>query len=242
MGYELILRAGKLARHAVGVLLLCWRRMLEAMFFGGAIATIVGLLVATFESRHGLPGWPGVIAAAFFGVAVAYAAAATVLIDELLRGMFDIVKVIEGDAEAGARSLVAGAEHERSALLRLFEGSRREEQVTASSSPPSRATGGVASWPTPRDPDRETRQDIADTDDFSNTAPRPRVNARPVRADQLPRIEWQYDASATQGATQAAAPRDVTWDMPTIPTKQPEPVPAQSADPTQNTPGPSLPA
>ena len=235
MGFELILRAGKLARHAVGVLLLCWRRMLEAMFFGGAIATIVGLLVATFESRHALPGWPGVIAAAFFGVAVAYAAAATVLIDELLRGMFDIVKVIEGDAEAGARSLIAGAEHERSALSRLFAGGGR-----AHPNPPAlrNAVSPSTASHAQRDPDRETRQDIADTDDFSNTAPRPRVNARPVRADQLPRIEWQYEAAATHEAVAG----DVNWDMPTIPTKQPEPVPTQSGDAAQNTAGPSLPA
>lgn len=230
MGYELILRAGKLARHATGVLLLCWRRMIRAMLVFGFVGVLAGLIVAAFEARRLLPEMPGVIAAGFFGVAVAYAAAVTVLIDELLRGMLDIVKVIEGDAEAGVRSLVAGAEHERSALLRLFNGNRR-----ANASPPIEpAPLATASSSSPRDPARETRQDIADTDDFSNTAPRPRVNGPPVRADQLPRIEWQYDT------TPPATPTDVAWDMPTIPTKPAEPVPAQPADAPLNTGGPSL--
>ena len=231
MGYEVILRAGKLARHALGVLLLCWRRMLGAMFFGSGIATIIGLIVATVESGHTLPGWPGVIAAAFFGAAVGYAAAATVLIDELLRGMLDIVRVIEGDAEAGVRSLAAGAEHERGAILRFFDAKPRA--TSAPFQPAPFVPGAVATAAfAPRDPQRETRQDIADTEDFSSTAPRPRVNARPVPADQLPRIEWQYEtqqASPNPDPTPAPAPAS-TWDMPTIPTKEPAAVPAQPTD------------
>src|SRR5207302_1079500 len=39
----------------------------------------------------------------------------------------------------------------------------------------------------------ETLAEIAATEEFINTAPRPKVNARPVRADQLPRIEWTYE-------------------------------------------------
>lgn len=239
MGNDLILQAGKLARHAAGVLLLCWRRMLEAMFFAGGFATILGLIVATFESGHSLPGWPGVIAAGFFGVAIAYAAAVTVLIDELLRGMIDVVKVIEGDAEAGARSLIAGAEHQRSVFLRMFDTPRRPDPVPVQ---PARL-GAAASWPIARDPDVETRQDIADTDDFSNTAPRPRVNAHPVRADQLPRIEWQYDPSTTQDAPAPQAADEAQWDMPTIPTKQADPVPTPAAgEEPLSSAGPSLPA
>lgn len=39
----------------------------------------------------------------------------------------------------------------------------------------------------------ETLADIAATEEFINTAPRPAVNARPVSAHQLPRIAWAYD-------------------------------------------------
>lgn len=227
MGFEVILRAGKLARHALGVLLLCWRRMLEAILFGGGIATIVGLIVATIESGHTFPGWPGVIAASFFGAVVAYAAAATVLIDELLRGMLDIVHVIEGDAEAGVRSLAAGAEHERGAILRFFDPTPRPQATPFEPAPFVPGAVATAAF-APRDPELETRQDMADTDDFSSTAPRPRVDAHPVRADKLPRIEWQYEAQQA-GANSDPTPES-TWDMPTIPTKKPAAVPAQPTD------------
>lgn len=227
MGYEVILRAGKLARHALGVLLLCWRRMIRAMLVAGVIATVAALTFGAIEAHRVFPGMFGVIAAAFFGAVVGYSAAATVLIDELLRGMLDIVHVIEGDAEAGVRSLAAGAEHERGAILRFFDPKPRVH--TAPIVPAPFVPGVVATAAfAPRDPERETRRDIADTDDFSSTAPRPRVNARPVRADQLPRIEWQYEAQQTDQSPDKAP--ESTWDMPTIPTKEPAAVPAQTAE------------
>ena len=223
MGYEVILRAGKLARHALGVLLLCWRRMIRAMLVAGGVATVAALVFGAIEAHHVFPGMFGVIAAAFFGAVVGYSAAATVLIDELLRGMLDIVHVIEGDAEAGVRSLAASAEHERGAILRFFDPKPRAQAAPIEPAPFVAGAVATAAFD-PRDPERETRRDIADTDDFSSTAPRPRVNARPVRADQLPRIEWQYEAQQPDGAPVS------TWDMPTIPTKEPAAVPAQPAD------------
>ncbi|MGH2485677.1 MAG: hypothetical protein ACRDHE_06670 [Ktedonobacterales bacterium] len=232
MGYEVILRAGKLARHALGVLLLCWRRMIRVMLVTGGVGALVGLIFGAIEAHRVFPGMFGVIAAAFFGAVVGYSAAATVLIDELLKGMLDIVSVIEGDAEAGVRSLAAGAEHERGAILRFFDPKPRARTGPIEPAPFVPGIVATAAF-APRDPAHETRQDIADTEDFSSTAPRPRVNARPVRADLLPRIEWQYE---TQHPSPNPAPES-TWDMPTIPTiptKEPAAVPAQPADAPAN--------
>lgn len=65
----------------------------------------------------------------------------------------------------------------------------------------------------------ETLTDIAATEEFMNTAPRPKVNARPVPADQLPRIEWAYEKLERQeehgnAPAPAALTAPLEWQMP----------------------------
>lgn len=52
----------------------------------------------------------------------------------------------------------------------------------------------------------ETLADIAATEEFINTSPRPKVNARPVAANQLPRIEWAFDKQERGQQNTADAP------------------------------------
>ncbi|MFI5271884.1 MAG: hypothetical protein ACHQ4H_02470 [Ktedonobacterales bacterium] len=234
LAYEIIRHSGKLLKHAVGVLLLAWRRVLRA----AGIALVVGIVVAEIAgclATHQFPPSPLTdVAAAIFGVAVAYGVALTVFLDELLLGALDMLRVAEGDIEAGARAAAIAAEREvgdvKSGLLRMLSalplasvvaplalgraaaGPRPATSVsrplarTLGQFPMPRAITGAPQlspqssfgrMPVARD---ETRDDIAATDAFNNTAPQSQVRPRPVPAAQLPRIGWAVDHLAETAA------------------------------------------
>ncbi|HEX8036928.1 MAG TPA: hypothetical protein VF510_23930 [Ktedonobacterales bacterium] len=248
MSFTVVYFAGRVLRHIGGVLLLCWRRMLvSAVIVGGAGLVFAEIAGSSITLQIPAP-IPAQIVAALFAIGLAYGAALTALLAEIIVGALDTIRLLEGEAGAGARAAsVIGerAEGELSgfvgwidagavALVTRLTGrrssTRREisTQTTANqgqSPAPSRAAKlpdprkGLQApahialrpplelqRPAPHDGKHtqaakgeidtlnlETLAEIAATEEFINTAPRPKVNARPVRADQLPRIEWAYE-------------------------------------------------
>ncbi|HEX8730345.1 MAG TPA: hypothetical protein VF739_17075 [Ktedonobacterales bacterium] len=111
VAYEAIRLAGHIMKHVVGVLLLAWRRVLRALAVAAVaafvLAEIVGGLIA-----HAFPPLPTHVFAGVFAVIVAYCAALTTVIDELIEGALEAVRLVEGDAKAAARSSAILAERE----------------------------------------------------------------------------------------------------------------------------------
>jgi hypothetical protein len=112
MAHQPIKTTGGIVRHALGVLLRCWLRAFRA----GAIAGLAGFLLAeiigSIVAHHFPP--PGItnLFAVALGGALAYGVAATILADELIVGIIDAIRLLLGEAEAGARAAAAIAEHE----------------------------------------------------------------------------------------------------------------------------------
>ncbi len=219
MGYQLIELAGRIVKHGVGVLLLCWRRVLRAMLITWVAAFLLAEVVAAIVTQSVPPGIAAHVAAIAIATAVAYGIALTVLADELLAGAIETVRLLEGDAKAGARAAAIAAERE---VGQLWRGrprwpDRRSAPVVETAAAVSPASEIEV------ESSRETADDIAATDEFSSTAPRPRVNARPVPAGQLPRIEWAYERRSSDGPGSVEAPSPaITQDdpLPPLPRKQ----------------------
>jgi len=118
-----------------------------------------------------------------FASMVAYSVMLTVLIEELFLGTIDTVRVLEGDIEGGARALAVASERKAgeagSGIMRWLGHAPNNRGAKV---------GAVTYTPI-----SETQADIEATDEFTSTMPRPRVNARPVSADQLPRIGWALE-------------------------------------------------
>lgn len=270
LAHEIIRHAGNIMKHVVGVLLLAWRRVLRALAIGGLGGIVIGEVAGVLLTRHFPPYLLTHVAALAFGAALGYGAALTVFADELLEGALDAVKIAEGEVEAGARAALAlaerGAGEAWGGLLRLLghqpivetrapvARTRLEQAVGAlqrPTRPPARTlgqfpqpSGSQPSMASPRPTTaEETRADVAATEAFNSTAPRPRVNARPVRADQLPRIGWALEHAAElaglAGAAEAAmhsiagrrasrplAEEPVAEEMPPIPRRPQPPAPA----------------
>jgi hypothetical protein len=149
-----------------------------------------------------------------FAAVLAYSTALTVFFEEILHGLVNTIRMVEGDLAAGARAAAVIAEREAgeagSGLMRFF-GKRPLPQ------PPAETTARAFVAPTV-DSMRsiEIQQSEADfdaTEAFVTTAPRPRVDARPVRADQLPRIGWAASGPQTSGGEDPPATADA--DAPT---------------------------
>lgn len=225
LGFLLVTRGGDLLKHALGVLLLAWRRMLLV----GAAALVGGLLVgemaAVVASGRIPPPLMAQVVIAIFAVVIAYAASMTVFLEEVVQGIIATIRLIEGDVTAGARAMAVIAEREAgdvgTGLMRLFGA----KPAPAAAAPTPVATGAMTSGGTLG----ETEDAIAATEDFVTTAPRPRVDARPVRADQLPRIGWAAEADQ---ASSAAAATAVSAPIPPLP---------EARSSVQSPPLPSLP-
>lgn len=233
LGFLLVTRGGSLLKHALGVLLLAWRRMLLV----GAAALVGGLLVgetaAVVASGRIPPPLLSQVVIAIFAVVIAYAASMTVFLEELLHGIIATIRLVEGDVTAGARAAAVIAEREAgevgSGLMRLF-GAKPKPATVAVAAAAVGSLGALASWRVGAP--SETDEAIEATDTFVTTAPRPRVDARPVRADQLPRIGWAADAAeATTDPSGGASGQDVA--MP--------PLPAARNSSVQSSPLPPLP-
>src|SRR5258705_26336 len=116
VSFEAITRSGHFIKHGIGVILLCWRRVLRAMLIGGLLGVLVGELVASLMEWRFPPSLPAHVAALAFGLACGYGAGLTVLLDELLVGSLDTVKWLGGRAGAGVRAAAAIAGREAGEL------------------------------------------------------------------------------------------------------------------------------
>jgi hypothetical protein len=181
--------------------------------------------------------------ALIFALAAAYAVALTVFIDELFIGSIDLIRVLEGDTVAGAHALALATERRvgeaGSGVMRWLGVQPPTVEAGTSVSPADTADtaesaeAGEAQYETsPDDADQEkqTQADIDATDQFLSTAPRTRVNARPVQATELPRIEWAVESGEPEsgsvippreGLAAARVTRPIT--RPLFPDEQPEP-------------------
>ncbi len=241
MLYGVIELVGKLLQHVLGVLLLCWQRMLRFGLSVGILSFLMAEVVGSALTRQFPPTILTTVVALIVSFALGYAAALTALADELFLSALDTVRMLEGDARAGLRAATVVAEREAGEARQGLLGWLGHPPAKSS---PVGAAGTVAagialaarharSTPSLSPEQAETLEAIAATDSFQSTAPRPRVNARPVRADQLPRIPWAYDqaadtASPSSGAAPAAAeePDAVPVpDMPPLPLRVPDAAP-----------------
>ncbi len=188
LGFEIIEKAGLVVKHMLGVVLLCWRRMARAGLISWGVGFILVEIVGALTQKHFPTPVLTTVVAVFFAFALAYSVMVTVLIDELIIGSIDMLRVLEGDLQGGARALAVATE-------------RRAGD----------AGSGIMRWlghPSARTPEpaprymeqTETQADIEATDEFTSTLPRPRVNARPVSAGQLPRIGWAMEQLDRQEA------------------------------------------
>src|SRR5215472_8806820 len=170
--------------------------------------------------------------ALIFALVAAYAVALTVFIDELFIGSIDLIRVLEGDTAAGARALALATERRvgeaGSGVMRWLgvqprasvesvihwhpaEGS---EAADAADAQYEIASSAEDQW-------KQTQADIDATDTFLSTAPRPRVNARPVQATQLPRIEWAVEKQEPKSSTVPPAESRLTAARVTRPITRP---------------------
>jgi hypothetical protein len=223
--HDMIRRAGEILKHAIGVLLLVWRRVLYASGVGGAVAFLLAEAAGCLVSHSFPPPLLTHAVALLFAFAVAWGAALTMFIEELLTGLLDTTHFLEGHVEAGARAAAIIAEREAGeagrGISRLFGHRPRRQRPPARIAATAPAAPAVA--PAPLTEADITRADIAATEEFAVTAPRPAVGARPVPAGRLPRIEWANaplspPASAPASGTPAdPAPQAPLAEMPPIP-------------------------
>ncbi|HUY77519.1 MAG TPA: hypothetical protein VMV29_12170 [Ktedonobacterales bacterium] len=103
---------GRFLKHAVGILLLCWRRMLRAGLVAALVAIVLGEVVAMTMTHSLNPGGPAQFAVAALAIALAYGAALTVLVEEFIWGVVETLRLLEGDVAAGARASSVLAERE----------------------------------------------------------------------------------------------------------------------------------
>jgi hypothetical protein len=197
-------KAGLILKHMLGVVLLAWRRMARAGLISWGIGFILVELVGSLIA-HQFTG-PGLVltsvVALIFASVLAYSVMLTVLIEELFLGAIDTVRVLEGDIKGGARALAIASERRAgeagSGIMRWLghpTGNREAKLAVPDYAPIS-----------------ETQADIDATDEFTSTMPRPRVNAQPVSADQLPRIGWAMEQLEQVQHVEAAATTDPQVD------------------------------
>src|SRR5579859_2223698 len=110
--HDMIRRAGEILKHAFGVLLLVWRRVLYATGIGGAVAFLLAEAAGCLVSHSFPPPLLTHAVALLFAFAVAWGAAVTMFIEELLTGLLDTTHFLEGHVEAGARAAAIIAERE----------------------------------------------------------------------------------------------------------------------------------
>jgi len=188
---DLIDEAGRMLRHVVGVLLLAWRRVIRAFLIAMVAGLLVGEMGGILQTHRFPPPVLAQVVVLIFATVVAYGVALTVVIDEIIVGIIDTLRLILGEAEAGTRAFEALAAREGASLREDINHlvPLRGNKEAAASEPEQQVTAEQESS------SQQTEVDTAATDEFSNTAPRLAVKPSPVRADQLPRIEWTYHAA-----------------------------------------------
>ena len=112
MAHRNILVVSGILRHAVGVILLCWTRAARAAGIAGLIGFVITEIAATALTHRFPAAGASHLVALALGAALAYAAGVTVFADELILGITDAVRLLLGEAEAGARAAAILVERE----------------------------------------------------------------------------------------------------------------------------------
>lgn len=243
MAQGIVHAVGKLLIHMLGVLLLCWRAMVLAGVFAALITLVVAELCGVLVTGQ-LPMATTHAVAILLAVAVAYCAAMTTFLIELVRGVGETIRLLEGEAEAGLRAarLLALNESTRFGFGRPTaerEGPRRPP-ASGTATPASIAAGMVA----PREDDTDVTL-LAVAEDLGPAAPP--LRAQPVRADRLPRIEWTWEhpvvhPEATPAASTAPADPDELDTAPRRPAVNAQSLPAEADPAGMPDAAPQLPA
>ncbi len=191
---------GAFLKHLIGVLLLCWRRMLRAGLIAFAIGVVLVMLVAVIATGQAYPGALALVVALIFGGALAYGIALTVFIEEFLLGVVDLIKLLEGDVKGVAHLTATVAERE---VGDVGHGLRRliGLPVAASPAPPVPAMPALPTLPTlPRYPTAPARP-----------APRPDALAREAAlAGGASLLARAASAASAPSAPSAARPPQAT--------------------------------
>src|SRR5437899_11258936 len=104
VGFTVVHFAGHVLRHIGGILLLCWRRMVvSAVIVGGAGLLLAEIAGSSITLQIPAP-IPAQIVAVLFAVGLGYGAALTALLAEIIVGALDMIRLLEGEAGAGARA------------------------------------------------------------------------------------------------------------------------------------------
>ncbi len=213
---------GSFLKHAVGVLMLCWQRMVRAGLIAFGIGFVLALLVAVIVTGQAFPGPLAVTVALLFGAGMGYAVAMTILVEEFLLGAIDLIHLLQGDVAKIAHISEAIAEREfgevGQGLRRLVglpvSGAPRKATPAArlvlprtggATAPAPRATSGGrlaeaaagvaavgAAALAARAAARASQAAPEKPDAESAQAP----IGEPVPADRLPRIAWTYEHEA----------------------------------------------
>ena len=252
MAHRNIVLVSGILRHAVGVILLCWTRAARAAGIAGLIGFVITEIAATALTHRFPAAGASHLVALALGAALAYAAGVTVFADELILGTTDAVRLLLGEAEAGARAAAILVEREastgvapllrRAGLAPAVSGLRAGE---GSHAPASAATqwaqrdndydDSAPARRTRRPGDSATGETLAalapETETEPVTEPLPPIVGRPVPANRLPRIGWIDEPSAGRVDSATAAMRAAPPQTPAPITRPllPETSPAPSA-------------
>ena len=230
--------AGRFLTHVVGVLLLCWRRALQAAAVSGVIALLLAEIAGILITGQ-FPTSLTHIVALIFGVTVAYCVALTVLFDEIIRGLIDTVRLVDGEVAAGARAAAIVGEREVGQMrfsllgaLGLAGALRTDRSNRTQATRRGAVVAPAAARPLPRERAEEAEdasgETLADLAHEPALPPLPRKTGSPVRADQLPRIPWVYDDPAE---TQPSAQRPTALASPAPGSAEPAYAESASTEP-----------
>lgn len=171
MGHSPISATGRIVRHALGVVLLAWLRAFRAGVIAGVAGLVATEIIGSILARQFPP--PGVVhlVGILLGAALAYGVAITVIADELVVGIVDGIRLLLGEAEAGARAMVAITEHGAEDVL------GNVLHLT-----------GLQRWVRPggrEQPAGLSPETLAELASLAPSMLRTRVAARPVKPDEL---------------------------------------------------------
>src|SRR5262245_61406164 len=134
----MVTRGGSLLKHALGVLLLAWRRILLASSAAGVAGVLIGETIAVAATKEIPPPLMAHVVIGLFAVALAYGTAFTVFLEEIIHGLIATIRLLEGEVAAGARAAAIIAEREAgevgTGLMRLF--GAHPKPAIASQTPP----------------------------------------------------------------------------------------------------------
>lgn len=213
---------GSFLKHAVGVLMLCWQRMVRAGLVAFGIGFVLALLGGVIATGQAFPGPLAVVVALLFGAGVGYAVAMTILVEEFILGAIDLLHLLEGDVAKVAHISEAIAEREFGEVgqgLRRFIGlpttgaARKVTPATrlvlprAGAAPASGAARGSRMAETAAAVGAvgaaalaaraATRAPQAPPEEPPATSEQAPIG-EPVPADRLPRIAWTYEHEAVK--------------------------------------------